>query len=368
MITTTCPHCRTGLKVQAQHAGKKVRCPKCKEVVPIPAASEPVSAEPAEEEGVGGAPPEAGQEVPAGELTDHRGEPLPEDAEFFKPPPAAIGQVLSGYTTLRKGMRHAPAWLVVTAPLAAGVAGIAFGIWLSGTSPSMGRHWRYLFPIVFGLLGSGLLFLIVLFSHSETYVGKEGIARYDCFLTRNILSLKDLLRFEDAADLYSFTLVHFVNGAYSSTDYIYSWHDAQNRLVHVLKGAYHARDGKPPAEHLFNFAWAAERAWTDHRMPIALRELQDPGYVQFNISKLFGNSWVRLYRDKVTLKLKGKPTRIPIDSINAVEIEEGILYFRLSILAAAGDTPSSYQLTLNDLANRQLFLRLLKKLYGLEAA
>ena len=48
---------------------------------------------------------------------------------------------------------------------------------------------------------------------------------------------------------------------------------------------------------------------------------------------------------------------------------EGILTFRLSLLTAApGQTPDSHPFNLNDLANRQLFPRLLKQLYGFEVA
>lgn len=35
-----CPECSTGLRVKEEHAGKKMKCPKCAKIVPIPQASE----------------------------------------------------------------------------------------------------------------------------------------------------------------------------------------------------------------------------------------------------------------------------------------------------------------------------------------
>ena len=47
-ITTNCPSCDRQLRVKDELAGKKVRCPECKEPVAIDAAEEPAE-EPAEE-------------------------------------------------------------------------------------------------------------------------------------------------------------------------------------------------------------------------------------------------------------------------------------------------------------------------------
>lgn len=46
MIQLKCPHCGKDMRAGDEHAGKKVRCPGCKEVVTLPAATTAVKAAP----------------------------------------------------------------------------------------------------------------------------------------------------------------------------------------------------------------------------------------------------------------------------------------------------------------------------------
>jgi len=63
MIKMKCPHCPKVLNVSDEHAGKKIRCPACKEVLTVPAASTAVEAAPAPKaQAVRKAPP---KEAPA---------------------------------------------------------------------------------------------------------------------------------------------------------------------------------------------------------------------------------------------------------------------------------------------------------------
>src|SRR5260370_6218107 len=39
MIQVKCPHCSKDIRAADEHAGKKIRCPGCKEVLPLPAAA-----------------------------------------------------------------------------------------------------------------------------------------------------------------------------------------------------------------------------------------------------------------------------------------------------------------------------------------
>jgi phage FluMu protein Com len=44
MIQLKCPHCTKEIRAAEEHAGKKIRCPKCKEVLTLPAADTAVQA------------------------------------------------------------------------------------------------------------------------------------------------------------------------------------------------------------------------------------------------------------------------------------------------------------------------------------
>jgi hypothetical protein len=47
MILITCQHCSRDIRVADEHAGKKIHCPGCKEVLTLPAAPQPAKAAPA---------------------------------------------------------------------------------------------------------------------------------------------------------------------------------------------------------------------------------------------------------------------------------------------------------------------------------
>jgi phage FluMu protein Com len=47
MIHITCQHCSRDIRVADEHAGKKIRCPGCKEVLTLPAAPQPAKTAPA---------------------------------------------------------------------------------------------------------------------------------------------------------------------------------------------------------------------------------------------------------------------------------------------------------------------------------
>jgi predicted Zn finger-like uncharacterized protein len=265
VITASCPHCNAKVRIAASSGGKRVRCPKCRQPFPVP----------------GPAPARK-------DMTDHRGQPLPEGAEFFVPPPEDIGEPLSGYTTLRKGHREWPAWVAIAAPVVGAALGVAFGVWLSGTSASMGAVEHIVFPILFGLLGGGVLFFVFLFSHTAAYVGTEGAAQFDCFWSRNIVA-RYVLCFRDAAELWTGVTVHLVNGTYSYTGFSFIWYDGRGKPLFSLLGRHNSQSGDPPADNKYHFGLAAERAWTDYLLPDALRKLEDPGYVQFRLWRLLGD-------------------------------------------------------------------------------
>jgi predicted Zn finger-like uncharacterized protein len=363
MITAACPHCNAKVRVADAVGGRRVRCPKCNQAFPVPPAApgrEAVTA------GRGAAPARRRPAAPPDALPDHRGRPLPEDAEFFIPPPDEIGEVLSGHTTLREGNREWPAWVAISAPVVGGALGVVFGVWLSGTSASMGSVEHFLFPILFGLLGVVVLFFIFLFSHTATYVGKEGAAQFDAFWARNIF-LKYLLRFCDAAELWTGVTVHLMNGGYWYTSFSSIWYDDRGKPLFSLLGRHHSEKGDPPAENKYHFAQAAEHAWTRWLLPDALRQLEDPGYVQFRLWRLLGDEWIRLDRKTITIKVKGGPVRFPARNIEEVRLKKGVLTIRPSrVSAAVAHAKDEYRFDFADVANRQLFLHLLRELYGFE--
>jgi outer membrane biosynthesis protein TonB len=79
-IKLSCPQCGITLKVRDQLAGKKIKCPKCAAVCPVPAAGEAPKPSPA-----ASAPKPAGQKPPAATRPAGKVTPIPKAAERSKP-------------------------------------------------------------------------------------------------------------------------------------------------------------------------------------------------------------------------------------------------------------------------------------------
>src|SRR6476646_9265714 len=90
-----CPACKTPLKVRAELAGKKIKCPKCQGIAPVPAAS---------------AAPEAPAAPPAAPLAPPVAKPVAAKPPVARPvmppvrpvePPARAGDFFDGDTAPR---------------------------------------------------------------------------------------------------------------------------------------------------------------------------------------------------------------------------------------------------------------------------
>src|SRR5438477_6028987 len=92
--------------------------------------------------------PQSGR-LPEG-VTEHAGTPIPIDADFFYPPPPAIGQLVSAQTTLRtgKGPRPFAVRLLLAALIA---AALGAGIYLLTNS----AHSRDAALATLGMLAAG---------------------------------------------------------------------------------------------------------------------------------------------------------------------------------------------------------------------
>ncbi len=235
MISLTCKSCGRKLQVRDEFGGQTGKCPACGSTLEIPAlepAVEPASLtsqvseltaeKPAQQEQT--PPPELPDE-PEGPLLNHGGGPLPDGADFFAPAPEEIGPLRSAATTLVQGQQPTPMSSRLFGSILAIGLGIFVGVLIVHGFGVRSRFWVFCWPFVLALIGCGAVIVMTGFSHTCTYVGRDGVARFVCSGSRDNLISREVFRFREANDLRTATTLRYVNGAYQNTTYSYTWTD-----------------------------------------------------------------------------------------------------------------------------------------------
>jgi hypothetical protein len=357
-ITFSCA-CGKTLQVADSAAGKKARCPQCGTIVPVPQAEvgivtpklvretkapappplpltelddETYDLEPEEVGSPGGvarapvqAPADQGPPLPLpGELPEynHAGQPLSARAEFFVDPPFELGSLYSAESTLMRGVKPMDPGMRWALIFFVTVVGFALGGVLA-------LVFRPVHPILLamilgsigGLLGFLIVFFSTRFSHTCTFVGKDGIANYTCSGSPDNVT-ENLFLFVNAVELRIAQTRHYTNGVYTGTNYSFAWSDDSGRQVFVIGGSHKSENGEPPPNDFFHYALAAEAAWTDYlARNIDLIMGRDESFY-FGLD---GRNFVRVGRDFLEMSMKGNTARLFADDIDYVQIHNGMV-------------------------------------------
>jgi hypothetical protein len=340
----------------------------------IPAADEPrtspepnynVVAEPAPttsppaESPTNGASPPAERERP---LTNHGDGPLPRNADFFAEPPPEIGPLVSAHTTLLAGARPWTPGARMVAEGCVGLLGLGAGALVVLIFTPGAEFWHFLWPTVGSLLGVAIGVGLTRFSHTCTYVGREGVARFRCGGRRDRITGCEVFRFRDALELRTSQTSRYVNGVYRGTDYSFTWTDVGGRTRYTIDGTYQSAKGQPPPTDPYHYGLAAEMAWTFYLLGQVPRQLELAGYVAFNLR---GGHSVTVAPKALTARLGGEPVEWSAEDIEAVVLDKGVIKIkrtdaREGWFSASGVIKFPY----DTLANARLFLHLMNKLVG----
>jgi hypothetical protein len=303
------------------------------------------------------APPPSGGGPPLGEVLNHNRQPLPRGLDFFVAPPPEIGLLLSAFSTLRRGRKPWPIGARVGLLVGAIVSGV-----LSAVFFAFGRQGVLaVLAAVLTLVAALVVWLVTRFNHRCTYVGQLGAARFTCHGGRRNVRGRVFL-FAEATELRTAQTRHYYNGAYTGTDYRFTWTDFHGGRVFHLGGRYHNAAGNPKAKDPFHFAMATELAWSLYLLTQAPRQLADGGSIRFGLR---GADSLRLGSGYIALNRKGETITLRGDEIARIRIQHGIV----SILepgAKEGWFSSSgvYKFAYSELANAQFFLILMDHLFG----
>jgi hypothetical protein len=308
-------------------------------------------------------PPPAPPAQRQGPVPNHAGEPLPADADFFALPPDEIGPIVSAYTTLRQGKQPLSTGARLIGLGFAGLAGLGVGVLLVTLAQVRSEFWQVVWPLGGGVACLALALWATGFTHTCTYVGQEGVARFVCSGSRYNVTEREVFRFRDATELRTSQTLRYVNGVYQGTSYGFHWTDVGGRQRYEITGTHKSEAGTPPATDPYQFARATEVAWTVYLLGQVHRQIELAGSVAFNLK---GGQWVRLAPGQIIFGLDGTPVECDAADMDVANVQKGVV--RLKRKDAREGWFSSrgvYKFNFADLANAQLFFHLLDQMVGI---
>jgi hypothetical protein len=294
----------------------------------------------------------------------HNGEPIPETMAFFEPPPVEIGEIVTAYSTVTRGMRYSSVrrrWLLI----GIGNACLAALIIIVGSTGTLGNLPEAIamavLSVIFVGLPVGFVFSLVgEFRQVVTYVGRKGL--FKAMSPRNgTVSKREQFLFASASDLYVAIQTNYAHGIYAGSQFTFTWNDPQDKKIYKIKGSYFSSKDKPRAKNLLHFARAAEMLWSDHLLELIKPELESEGKVLFRAndkrdSVSIGPGFLEFY-------ISGKEHRITVEEIGQISLGSGWLQIQhkdAKWLSGKG----KFAFNCGSFANARLFLFLLEKLCG----
>jgi hypothetical protein len=313
-------------------------------------------------------------------VTTHAGEPIDPEMDFFEPPPKEIGEIRTASSTLK--VRQQPPstllrGLALFGPAAVAIA--ALHLTIQDVNPVLDIA---AFAACFGL---GWYF--TRFSHTCSYVGKDGIARIRCARQRYRIAKREVFLFSRAEELRTSQTRHYHNGIYTHTAYNFTWSGPTGKVsklelddeldtgpvkaarggptgkVFKLEGTYRGEKTPPKPKDPFHFAQASEVAWSLAVLDRAQAELERDGAIKF---RLTGSDWVALGPGFIDLSLKGQTQRCTSEEIDGVSIAGGV--FKIKRKGAKEGwfrSEGVFQFAYGNMANARVFLLALDRLLGL---
>lgn len=414
-ISLTCNGCQHSLRVGDQHAGKRIRCPKCKDVLQVPIEEIEEVEEREEEDAYSlSAPPDEPRrskkkkrkqisfdDIPAPKFgggisfgrssereedhdwheegsydrrdwTNHEGGRLPKSLWFFVDPPAEIGPVFNAFSTLKKGTRPWSKNLKRTLLVASLIVGFFASLLLIYFAEVESWGWRIAWVVIGLGLGALIGFSFDPFQHRLTYVGRDGIALIETWGDLDHIEERVLI-FDDADDMF----MEITPAGDNAIRFLFQWKTEDGKTVFEVDGRFPSIvDLHPKEANLIYFANAASFAWARYRTPQIFEELNDHGRVRFRCSRFFGQlQSLEVAEDYIAFVKKGnkKAERWWSEDIQEIDLTGGgaggatlVLRFR-HVDAQEGWLSKSgvYEIQCQEIANLESVMHLLHVLHGM---
>lgn len=301
---------------------------------------------------------------PAG-VTEHYGEPLPQNLNFFLSPPAQIGEIKSAYSTLTVGNEpRSTASRATTA--AAIVLGFVLVIFVAASLLGF-LDIAPMFAVFFALIAGPVAFLVLKTDGRCSYVGREGVAQYRWSPDAVQRGKSEIFLFASAMELRTGETRHYYNGAYTGTDYHFTWTDTNSKVAYKLSGRHYGEKKPPPPKDNYRFATAAEIAWTEYLLARAIPVLEHSGSIRFSLA---GGDYIAIGQGFLDLHIKGKDVHCESRDLARIAVHQGQFTVR-RVDAKSGflgiGSSGVFTFPYSSVANARLFLALVNTLvYGSE--
>jgi hypothetical protein len=255
--------------------------------------------------------------VPEPDVTNHAGQPIPENSDFFAPPPIEIGRIISAETTL---IKHEEPPLVRLIRLCKLSIMIFIGILLSPVTIPL------LCILFFLRLNDYILWMGNSNQHNRffcTYIGEHGLAVLSVKGRKWSRPKSELFLFQDEVALYSEKVELKVNGIYRQTKYYFHWMRGRQKLYKIA-GVFH-KHKKLRFDHMLQFGDAAKIAWNRYLQSKLTHQLEHAGYVEFMIRNRLGSfTAIRVGAEFVEfVSRKGEPKRVLKSEIQSICLRFG---------------------------------------------
>jgi hypothetical protein len=307
-------------------------------------------------------------------VTEHNGDRLDPELEFFVAPPAEIGAVRSAHTSLKKGERARPTPIRAAVGLGVGAVGFLLSMGfhrmtgilfipasVTGTPPAL---WAGIFGLLaayLGWRGSG-------FAYECNFAGDSGCAQFRCEGDRATVVRSSVFLFKGASAVSTRLIRSVKNGQYFGTKYYFHWYSSPfEKSIYDISGIHHADSKTPPARDLYNFARAVESAWYDFVTPAINAEFTRQGFVKFYMGY---NCWAAFGRGFIEITDKeGRVSRCAAEDIGSAKLRDGYLTIRRkdakSSLFDLFNSQGVYGFDYAAIRNGRLFLYLFEKSLGI---
>jgi hypothetical protein len=299
--------------------------------------------------------------MPDKNVTDHCGNALPSNLDFFAPPPPEIGEVTSAFSSLQQQgqqpvslARRLGHFLVGGTVFA--IVGWAINYFADVQDTKWFIVWQFGLPALVAALG----WLGDAFSHTCSYVGKKGVAEFTCTGSRDQVKRTCLLEWRDAAEVRNEKVRVSVNFSYLRTNYSFTWTDAAGAERLKIAGAFYEKKGDPPNGDRYHFGVAAERSWSTHLLGRLQGEWDTGRSIRFNLER--GN-YVAIGHGFMDFCFSGNLEHCHSNDIVKVSIATGLFKVELN-----KPRPTQFGSILSfpcaSIANFHVFLFSLEKLAG----
>lgn len=374
-ITFTCS-CGKAVQVGDEFAGQEGQCPGCGRTVQIPGAGQfTEQAPPIVPRSTGitsaslprlDAMPEPDDDIVR--LMTHAGRPVEPDDDFFVDAPKEIGRLHSAFSTMKR--YHAPMSASVRAFLASSAFASGFAFVVVPLLVLVGRPRSDGELLGFGsaciTVGGICLALTLWWTHFHrlcSYVGAEGVAVFRCSGDRANVGPPEMFLFKDAAELRISQMRQYINGAYTGTNYVFTWSDQRGATVYRLAGRYNSESGSPAPRDPFHFALAAENAWTLHLFNDIERIQSGRDLLFFGLK---GSDYIQLGPGLFILAQGSNKVELRSEQIEKMTIGDGVIsVWQTGAKAGWFVNKGIQQFMYADLGNARFFLFALDKLLGI---